>query len=181
MKKLAIITLAICLGLNSYAQIQTKFWGLEFSSLYQGSLETLKNSIADRCQYATVEGEAIYATDGRFGGYYWDYVQFSFCKRESGRSLNDVGFASSHKTYDEARSRYVALLKALAEKYGAPLKSSDHRNSDVRWLDVSKKYGCTLSLVSPEENEAEKSWCVLLIYTDVDRLRQIVNAERDEL
>lgn len=181
MKRLALILLAICFGLNSNAQIQTKFWGLELSSFYYESLETLKNRITDKCQYAMVGDNEISAMNGKFGGYYWDYISFKFYKGEFSRGLHQVYFASNHADYSSARGKYNNLLETLVNKYGAPEQpqNSSKRNA-ANWFSTDRKYACSLSLVGSDNQGEEKPWTVYIMYADVNLLKLELNKEKEE-
>ena len=178
MKKILIIVFAL-LSVNATAQIQTKFWGLELSSFYQESLETLKIRIADKCQYAMVVDGGINAIDGRFGGYYWDFVRFSFCGGKYGKEFYQVYFVSSTDAYASAIDKYDGLLNTLTEKYGKPIKS-DNNQTSVTWFNESRRYVCSLSLNGPS-TKGEKPWSVYLTYADVDVLKVELDKEQDEL
>ena len=113
MKRLAIILFAICFGLKSNAQIQTKFWGLELSSFYYESLETLEGRISDRCKYTQVRDNSIVAMDGKLGGYDWNFVTFRFYKGEFSRGLYAVSFSKNYETRVYAKPTYTQLLESL--------------------------------------------------------------------
>lgn len=174
MKKILIIVLAF-LCLNATAQIQTKFWGLELSSLYYESLETLKDKILDKCQYAIVDGDAIGAINGKFGGYYWDFVRFKFSMSRYGKVFYQAYFVSSHDTHIVAANKYDGILATLMEKYGQPSKN---QNGEVLWFDENGRYACTLKLGGSGE---EKSWSIYLMYADTSVLQEELEKEEDEL
>ena len=122
MKRLAIILIAICFGLNSQAQIQTKFWGLEMSAHYP-SLEYAKKIIANRCESLEVNNKLnqIIAERGVFGGQEWDYAGFYFHKSCDGQTLHMVSFFNKYKSVTPAQREYEFLEEALTKKYGKPL------------------------------------------------------------
>lgn len=178
MKKITLLfalLLSWCLCVNSNAQIQTSFWGLELSKSY--TLYEAKGIISNRCDDISVrfsENELL-AFDGRFGGYVWDYASFSFYGGGDDNKLSKVLFFSSFSDYDSAEIRYKALLRKLEEKYGSSimLSSLSHWWSDSDW-----KYKCNLCMMlSSDETEI----LVALAYFDTDLWDASNQEEDDEL
>jgi hypothetical protein len=165
MKKVVATLFAICIFITANAQIQKQFWGLEFSKEYS-SLEDAKNIISDRCECATLERDGIYAKNGSFGGYDWEYIQFQFYRKADARILTNVAFANWYSTKDAANEREDSLYSALCNKYG----TWDYINADegyIVWNEYNTGgepiYYCMLSM-SQTESEA---WVVSIVYTDI--------------
>ena len=179
MKKIFAVLFAICFYVTANAQIQTKFWGLEFSKEYS-SLEDAKNIISDRCECATLERDGIYAKNGSFGGYDWEYIRFDFCRKANARILTNVAFANWYKTKDAANVRYDLLYGALCSKYD----TWDFMNADegyVAWFEYNTEgkltYDCMLSMSETETG----AWIVSLSYTDYRSTELARKQNNDEL
>ena len=143
MKRLIVILCAICFCVNAMAQIQTKFWGLELTGSYE-SLERAKTTIANRCTYAEVKDNVISAMHGSFGGYDWNFIDFSFYKGMYYKTLYFVSFQSYHKTQASAQSKFDSLLNSLNDKYGKSLSEIQKNKSVHMWFDAP--YSCMLTL-----------------------------------
>ena len=182
MKRLAIILFAICFGLKSNAQIQTKFWGLELSSFYYESLETLEGRISDRCKYTQVRDNSIVAMDGKLGGYDWNFVTFRFYKGEFSRGLYAVSFSKNYDTRISAKPIYTLLLESLTNKYGTPIElKNEYTKTSVAWGSKEGKYRCSLELMEGESRGGKMLWYINLDYWDDNLLTLSIKQEEDEL
>ena len=182
MKRFIAIVFTICVCICSNAQIQTKFWGLELSSFYNEPLEVLKDRISEKCQHAEIEKDAINATEGKFGGYFWDLISFKFQESRQSNGFYQVHFVSCHETCVTAREKYETLRDILSDKYGTPKQlNEDDNKGDAIWLDTNGKYTCYLSFSCTDATKVSKPWCVYIAYTDLDILKLKLNGERDEL
>lgn len=181
MRKIIITLLSVCLSVSASAQIQTKIWGLELSKFYS-SLEDAKNQISSRCDYAEVDGESISATRGSFGGYDWNFIDFSFYRGSYSRALYNVHFSSYHQTRDSAKSKYDSLADALTNKYGETLNTSNEYDSaHYMWTEHDSPYSCSLRLLRNESKGGEMYWYVILSYCDHDLLDLALESVNDEL
>lgn len=182
MKRLVVLFFAICFCAISNAQIQTKFWGLELSSFYYESLETLEGRISDRCKYTQVRDNSITAMDGKFGGYDWDFATFRFYKGEFSRGLYAVSFSKHYETRINAKPIYAQLLVSLANKYGVFVElKNEYAETSVAWGTKEGKYRCLLSLIEGESKGGEMLWYINLDYWDDNLLTLSIKQDENEL
>lgn len=176
MKRLLICLLAICIGYMANAQIQTKFWGLELSKRYT-SLTAANSIISDRCSFSTIiDNNIIEANNGTLGGYDWGTICFYFCKDGIYQALYSAGFASRHEYLYEARDKYQKVLNSLTSKYGDGIRINDLGIESKGWIDESRKYLCTLTIV-----KQDTAWYVTLVYNDQDLVTYYQEQQEDEL
>lgn len=181
MKKLLVFLFAICTSITINAQIQTKFWGLELSKYYP-SLSQATEIVSQKCKYARIEDDSIYAIGGSFGGYYWDSVRFHFCNGYYSKALDNVIFFSDHSSQSSAREQYNSLFRALCKKYSAPEKLSDsYDDISHRWRKEGSKYSCMIRLLKIESTYGNTSWCVCLSYLDHHLAESVIAQEENEL
>lgn len=179
MRRFIIALIAVCFCINSNAQVQTKFWGLEMSKTYYVSLETLKDIISYECEYAEIEGDTIDALDGSFGGREWDFSRFSFYNDGQSNRLYSVRFSSYHNSYDSAKNKYDSLLRSLSSKYGEARDYSKSENELSKgWMFMDSPYGVTLDLTFSESKGGGWYWYVVLWYMDYDTYN--LSAKQDD-
>lgn len=168
MKRIITILFSVCLCVIANAQIQTKFWGLEFSNNY-ASLETAKNIISAKCDYAEIVGAEIVALDCNFGGYMWEGAAFSFYRGINGYFLRQVSFFSQPSSYNSAKTKYNALFDSLRAKYGEPKSASNETDATFGlWADTELRFSCMLSLSNSQRKDGISYWGVSLLYTDIE-------------
>ena len=177
-----IIALLLCVCINASGQIQTKFWGLELSKFYS-SLDVAQRIISERCAYADIDGNSISATRCSFGGYDWNFANFSFYQGSIlSKALYNVEFSSYHQTLDSAKIKYDNLASSLTNKYGKTFNTSnDYENRHYFWTEDNSPYSCYLRLTRAESKGGEIYWYVILSYCDHDLLDLNIQQREDEL
>lgn len=175
MKRIVVGLLATCLCVIANAQIQTKFWGLELSEHYT-SLTSAKNIISDRCAYASVEDDSIYALVGKFGGHTWNLVTFGFYQGVYSKALCSVSFIKECDDKDSAITMYTSLMRSLNDKYKDCSKVIGDDMQAI-WSDSVDKYRCSLTL----DGKTNGVWFVTLIYCDRGLLELALEQEESEL
>lgn len=182
MRMFIIALIAVSFCVNSNAQIQTKFWGLEMSKSYYVSLETLRDIISHECEYAKIEGNTVSTLDGTFGGREWDFSRFEFYNDGQSNRLYSVRFSSYHNSYGSAKGKYDSLLSSLSGKYGEARDYSKSENElSKAWGLTDSPYGVSLDLTFSESAGGEWYWYVVLWYIDYDTLNLSIKQNDEEL
>lgn len=182
MKRLTILLFALCLCTSISAQIQTKFWGLELGNKYYNSVKEAQAIISTHCEFNEIEGDAITAFNGSFGGYEWRFVDFSFIKGTIYYSLFDVTFSHNFSNYESAKKRYDSLCETLNKKYGIIYNTRKENNelSDT-WSDNNTSNRCLLRLHKEVSKGGETFWYVDLSYWNGYLLERAIAKDEDEL
>lgn len=175
MKKVIITTLLLCIGIAAHSQIQNKFWGLVLSKSYT-SLTQVKDLINDKCEYVYIEEDNITACKGKFGGYEWDFINFSFYKYR----LYNVRFSSVFKEKSTAEDRFNGLKMSLQSKY-SEMDVSNPEKYSFFWRDNERGHSCNILMHLAESNSGELLWYVHLSYFDAKLLNKAVSEDEEEL
>lgn len=195
MKRIVAALFAICIFITSNAQMQTRFWGLQFGYTWS-SLESAKGRIAGHCAHSFVDNNTVTAYQGTFGGYDWDIIDFHFFQ-DSPKAYKIFYLVTFHKIYEtleSAQSTYESILNSLRYKYGYHLDKetmelaqeydeilamSGHNEYCKRtWLIDS--YGCSLCM-QYIEIQGREFISVNLTYADREYLNKSVRQSREEL
>lgn len=179
MKKVIITTLLLCIGIAAHSQIQNKFWGLVLSECYT-SLTQVKDLINDKCEYVNIEEDNISAFKGKFGGYDWKFIDFSFYKGYYSYMLYHVRFSSAFKEKSTAEDRFNGLKMSLQSKY-SEMDVSNPEKYSFNWRDNESRHSCHLSMQLAESKGGELLWYVNLSYYDAGLLNKAVSEDEEEL
>lgn len=180
MKKLIIISFVLLLSVCAKAQIQTNFWGLELSKSY--SLYDAKNIISRNCRLVKIEGNNLYCSDGRFGGYDWNFIDFTFYVQGGTNRLYWVAFSQNFNSKEAAMDRFVLLRDALSNKYGEALDGdAEPTRVSKMWMFLEDVHVCNLVLEKSESKGGDIFWYVNLQYSNSDILSQTISNENEEL
>ena len=163
--------------MNSKAQIQSKFWGLELSKTYP-SLRYAGNIIANRCESLEVHDglNQIIAEQGVFGGNEWDYAGFYFFESSVGQTLYMVSFFNKYKTILPAKRTFDLLAEALTDKYGTPIIKEDETVLLNLWGKKSEDACCLL-----KANQEGNLIIISLDYINQSVLQESIQQNRNEL
>lgn len=158
------------------AQMQTKFWELEIGKSYS-SINEAASLIEDRCTSYRINSNALEVRQGRFGGYDWDFIDFTFAGRVE-KKLYKVEFVNCYKTKGVAVDMATPLYQSLKNKYGMPEKTG---TIEYRWSFQNDAHVCLLKVIESEGQGGGVYWYVVLTYCDLNSSRQVSNNEESEL
>ena len=157
-------------------QMQTKFWELELGKSYT-SINEAALLIKDRCSSYRINGDVLSAFQGRFGGYNWDFIDFTFTGG-SERCMFVVEFVNYYETKEDAVDMATPLYQSLKSKYGMPEKVG---TIEYRWSFQENAHVCILKVFESESKSGDVYWYAVLTYSDIKAYKQTASNEDDEL